>query len=183
MISLWMYQFIQGKKARVDRSNFLLIVSMGYFYVSLYCCIFDVNVQNFAYLDRIFIFIMAITVPAIYNYFKRAWKDEIDELLPELNINTKMDGTVFNYAYNRSKKEIKRKKTKATVWIYTKDFRFKYTGVLCCYEGEAENGRKFCLKKYKIEEINASCGDRLIAKNVNDTSRIYMRKISNMLKM
>ena len=174
VISLWMYQFIQGRKARVDRSNFLLIVSMGYFYVSLYCYIFDTNTQNLDYLDKIIIGIMAITTPAISNYIKRAWKDEIDKLLPELNINTKMDGTVFNYAYKRSKEEIKRKKTKADVVLYTKDFRFRYTGELCCYEGDAESGREFCLKKYKIEERNAFCGDKLIVERGNDGSRIYI---------
>lgn len=174
VMSLGMYQFLGGKYFKIDRSKFLIVITMSYLYVSLYCCLSDTSVNHLDYIDKFIIFIISMATPLFAHCFEKVHKNKMDKILSMLHINATMEDTVFKYAYKTSDEDIKYHRNRVKVVIYTKDFKFKYSGLVCAYEADPECSKEFCLKKYSIVKKGRLGSEQLIAASKNDGDRIYI---------
>lgn len=174
VMSLGMYQFLAGKYFKIDRSKFLIVITMSYLYVSLYCGLSDTSVSHLDYSDKFIIFIISIATPLLAHHFEKVHKNEMDKILSMFHINATMDDTVFKYAYKTSDEEIKKHRYGIKVVIYTKDFKFKYSGMVCAYEADPECSKEFCLRKYSVVKKGRLGSEHLITASKKDGDRIYI---------
>lgn len=167
VVSLGMYHFIDARKARVDRSKFLLIISLGYFYTSIYSYLSGIkDVEQYTIYDKGMLFLLALFVPVLFNYLKSISKNEIEEILAELNIGTVLDDSIFEQMFHLKDKL---GKLKMHITIYSSNSLLKYEGDVYSFDVEGDVGLIICLEKYKIyrKKVGDSTTYDCISSNTN----------------